>query len=52
MGFEATLAEIRRLCAEGTEAHGDEFYGLILAQIDIIDALEGIDTTNEGKPTP
>lgn len=30
------LAEIRRLCAEGTEGHGDEFYGPILRQVDLI----------------
>lgn len=43
--IEPLLFEIRRLCAEGTEAHGDEFYGPILEQVDAIDAAEGIDTT-------
>jgi hypothetical protein len=33
---DEAVAEIRRLCAEGTEGHGDEFYGPILAQLDMI----------------
>lgn len=28
------IADIRRLCAEGTEGHGDEFYGPIVAVLD------------------
>lgn len=30
------IAEIRRLCAEGTEGHGDEFYGPIEHQLTLL----------------
>jgi hypothetical protein len=38
------LKEIRRLCEEGTQAHGDEFYGPILEQAEKIEKARWTDT--------
>lgn len=37
--FRAILEEIKRLCAEGTQGHGDEFYGPILDEVAKLEKL-------------